>query len=82
MASQPEPGLIHLRRPQLQYWQDGELLETTEVYAGTDYLSQSPSRLFLVRRSRTGGTLKVRWPNGMTSEQELGEGVTVELMQP
>ena len=66
----------------LQYWQDGELLETTEVYAGTGYLSQSTSRLFLVRRSRTGGTLKVRWPNGMTSEQELGEGVTVELMQP
>ena len=64
----------------VEYWNDGERLNTVEVYGGSGYLSQSSSRLFFVRRS--GGRFKVQWPTGVASEHRLDDRAVLELKHP
>lgn len=64
----------------VEYRADGVLLRSAEVYGGSGYLSQSSSSLFFVRHE--GGSFKVRWPTGMTSEHGLDGGLVQELKHP
>lgn len=51
--------------------------QTSELNAGSGYLSQSPATfIFGLKGAPNGGSLSIRWPDGSTSKHQVPAGMT------